>query len=162
MPVPKRLRTFCEHEPVNFFGHSLSRVHIGVRAKRGHSLIELRVGQTRQKGVGAQFRLANEAWPIWGYDFRDDLMVPRREAGGHKVRPDLIAGRQVGVEHGSYRRKKAWDHYVVFARTGAGANVTTDAHDPLAFSRCRRRIGQVVINLRHKHEIDTVVREWKL
>src|SRR5271154_6786069 len=51
MPVPKRLRTFCEHEPVNFFGHSLSRVHIGVRAKRGHSLIELRVGQTRQESA---------------------------------------------------------------------------------------------------------------
>src|SRR5580693_2684409 len=74
---------FFEHEPVNFFGHSLSWVDIGaMSAKRSHSLIELRVRQTRQEGVGAQCRLPNEAWPVRGYHFRDDLMVPRREAGG--------------------------------------------------------------------------------
>ena len=41
---------FFEHEPVNFFGHSLSWVDIGaMSAKRSHSLIELRVRQTRQE-----------------------------------------------------------------------------------------------------------------
>src|SRR5580693_3607597 len=55
------LRAFFEHEPVNFFGHSLSRVDIGaMSAKRSHSLIELRVRQTRQEGVGAQCRLPDE------------------------------------------------------------------------------------------------------
>ena len=48
-------------------------------AKRSHSLIELRVRQTRQEGVSPQCRLPNESWPVRGYDFRDDLMVPRRE-----------------------------------------------------------------------------------
>ena len=62
-------------------------------AKRSHSLIEFRVGQTRQEGVGAQCRFTNEAWPVRGYDFGDDLMVPQREAGGYEVLPDLIAGR---------------------------------------------------------------------
>jgi hypothetical protein len=41
---------FFEHEPVNFFGHSLSWVDIGaMSAKRSHSLIELRVRQMRQE-----------------------------------------------------------------------------------------------------------------
>src|SRR6266481_3592356 len=104
-----RRRTFGEHEPVNFFGHSLSRVDIGaMSAKRSHSLIELRVRQTRQEGVGAQCRLPNEAWPVWGYDLRDDFMVPRREAGRCKVRVDLVAGWEVGVEHGPQGREKVW------------------------------------------------------
>src|SRR5580704_19313265 len=68
------LCAFFEHEPVNFLGHSLSRVDIGaMSAKRSHSLIELRVRQTRQEGVGAQCRLPDEAWPVRGYDLRDNL-----------------------------------------------------------------------------------------
>jgi hypothetical protein len=122
------LCAFFEHEPVNFFGHSLSRVDIGaMSAKRSHSLVELRVRQTRQEGVGAQCRLPNKAWPVRGYDFRDDLMVPRREAGGRKVRPDLIAGWQVGVEHRPHHWKKVGHDDIVFARSGADANVTTGA-----------------------------------
>jgi len=86
-------------------------------------------------------------------------MVPRRDAGGRKVRPDLIAGWQVGVEHGPHRRKKVWHDDIVFARSGAEANVTTDAQNTPAFSRYRSRIGQVVIDLRHKHDIDIAVWE---
>jgi hypothetical protein len=154
---------FCEHEPVNFFGHSLSRVDIrAMSAKRSHSLIELCIRQPRQEGVGAQGRLPNEASPVRRYDFRDDLMVPRREASGRKVRPYLIAGWQVGVEHGPHRRKKVWHDDIVFARSGADANITADAQDTPAFSRYRSRIGQVVIDLRHKHEIDAAIRERKL
>ena len=68
------LCAFFEHEPVNFFGHSLSRVDIrAMSAKRSHSLVELRVRQTRQEGVGAQCRLPDEAWPVRGYDLRDNL-----------------------------------------------------------------------------------------
>src|SRR5580704_15028975 len=110
------LRAFFEHEPVNFFGHSLSRVAIGaMSAKRSHSLIELRVRQTRQEGVGAQCRLSIEAWPVRGYDLRDDFMVPRGEARGRKVRADLIAGWQVGIEHGPHRREEVWHDDIVFA-----------------------------------------------
>ena len=71
--------------------------------------------------------------------FRDDLMVPRREAGGRKVHLDLIAGRQVGVEHGPHRRKKAWHDDIVFARSGADANVATDAQNTPEFPRYRMR-----------------------
>jgi hypothetical protein len=131
-------------------------------AERSHSLIELGVRQTRQEGVGAQRPLLNEAWLVRGYDFRDDLMVPRREASGRKVRPDLIAGWQAGVEHRPHRREKVWHDDIVFARSGADANVTTDAQDTPAFSRYSSRSGQVVINLRHEHEIDAAMRERKL
>src|SRR5437762_13371440 len=131
-------------------------------AKRSHALIELRVRQTRQEGVGAQCRLPDEAWPVRGYDLRDDFMVARREAGRYKVRPDLVAGWQVGVEHGPHRREKVWHDDIVFARSGADANIPTRAQNTPAFSRYRSRIGQVVINLRHKHEIDVAVPERKL
>ena len=130
-------------------------------AKRSHSLIELRVRQTRQEGVGAQCRFPDEAWPVWGYDLRDDFMVPRREAGGCKVRADLVTGWEVGVEHGPHRREKVWHDDIVFARSCADANVTTGAQDTPAFSRYRSRIRQVMIDLRHKHEIDAAVRERK-
>ena len=53
-------------------------------AQRSHSLIELRVRQTRQERVGAQCRLPNKAWPVRGYYLGDDFTVPRREAGGCK------------------------------------------------------------------------------
>src|ERR1700730_18084996 len=97
-------------------------------AKRSHSLLELRVRQTREEGVGAQCRLSNEAWPVRGYDLRDDFMVPRRE---------------VGVEHGPHRREEVWHDDIVFARSGADAKVPTGAQDTPAFSRNRSRIGQV-------------------
>src|SRR5215471_9047343 len=87
------VRAFCEHKPVDFFRHSLIRIDIrAMSAKRSHSPFELRIRQTRQEGVGAQCRLSNEAWPVRGNDFRYDLIVPQREAGGRKVRPDLLAG----------------------------------------------------------------------
>src|SRR5260370_37377519 len=54
------------------------------------------------------------------------------------------------------------DDCMVFERSGANASVTSGAQDTPAFSRYRSRIGQVVINLRHKHEIDAAVRERKL
>jgi hypothetical protein len=57
---------------------------------------------------------------------------------------------------------KIWHHNIVFARSGAYANVTTNAQNAPAFSRHRGRIGQMVIDLPHKHEIDAAVREWKL
>ena len=84
-------------------------------AKRSHSLLELRVRQTRQEGVGAQCRLSDEAWPVRGYDLRDDFMVPRREAGGCKVRADFVAGWEVGVEHGPHRREEVWHDDIVWA-----------------------------------------------
>jgi hypothetical protein len=90
-------------------------------------------------------------------------MVPRREAGGSKVRADVVAGWEVvGVEHSLHRREKVGHNDIVFARSGADANVTTGAQDTPAFSRYRSRIGQVVIDLRHKHEVDATVRERKL
>ena len=131
-------------------------------AKRSHSLIELGVRQTRQEGVGAQRRLPNEAWPVRGYYLGDDFTVPRHEAGGCKVRADLVAGWEVGVEHGPHCREKVWHDDIVFARSGADANVTTGAQDTPAFSRYSSRSGQVVINLRHEHEIDAAMRERKL
>jgi hypothetical protein len=80
-----RLRAFYEHEPLNFFGYRPARVDIGeMSAKRRHSLIELRVGQARQEGIGTQCRFMDEAWPVRSDGFYDDLMVPRRKAGGDK------------------------------------------------------------------------------
>src|SRR4029077_11915721 len=110
-------------------------------AKRSHTLLELRVRQTRQEGVGAQCRLSNETWPVWGYDLRDDLMVPRREVGGRKVRGNLVARWEVGIEHVPHRREKVWHDDIVFARSRADANVTTGAQDAPAFSRYCSRIG---------------------
>jgi hypothetical protein len=55
-----------------------------------------------------------------------------------------------------------WHDDIVFARPGADANVTTGAQDTPAFSRYRGRIGQVVIDLRHEHEIAAALRERKL
>src|SRR5712671_1517058 len=127
-------------------------------AQRSHSLIELRVRQTRQERVGAQCRLPNKAWPVRGYYLGDDFTVSRREAGGCKVRADLVAGWEVGVEHGPHHRQKVWHDDIVFARSGADASVTTGAQDTPAFSRYRSRIGQVVIDLRHEHEIDGATR----
>jgi hypothetical protein len=75
-------------------------------AKRGHSLVELYVRQTRQEGIRAQRGLSNEAKPVRGDRFRDDLMMPQRKTGGLKVRPDLSPGWQVGVEHGPHCREK--------------------------------------------------------
>jgi hypothetical protein len=115
-----RLRAFYEHEPLNFFGYRPARVDIGeMSAKRRHSLIELRVGQARQEGIGTQCRFMDEAWPVRSDGFYDDLMVPRRKAGGDKIRDNVIARRQIGIEHGSYRRKKLWHDDIVFARPGA-------------------------------------------
>src|ERR1700751_350493 len=130
--------------------------------KRGHSLIKLRARQTRQKGVGAQCRLPYEALPVRGYWFRDDLMVQRPEAGGRKVRLDLITAREVGIKHSPHRREKLWRDDIIFARSSTNANVTTGAQETPTFSRDRQWIGQVVIDLRHKHEIDRALREWKL
>src|SRR5271169_5627762 len=89
-------------------------------------------------------------------------MVARREGGGDKVRLDLITGRQVGIEHGLYRRKKLWHDDIVFTRSGADANVTAHAQDAPAFLRHGNRVGKMMIDLRHENEIDTAVRERKL
>jgi hypothetical protein len=74
----------------------------------------------------------------------------------------LGAGRQLGIQHGPLSGKKAGHDDIVFPRSGPDADVTTNAQDTSAFSRHRSRIRQVVINLRHKHEIDATVRERKL
>jgi len=58
--------------------------------------------------------------------------------------------------------KEVWHDDIVFARSGADAYVTTDAQDTPAFSRYCSRIGQMMIDLRHKHEIDAAVHERKL
>jgi hypothetical protein len=92
-------------------------------AKRNQSLIERRVRQTGQEGVRAQCRLPNKAWPVRGYGFCDDLMVPRREAGGGKVRLDLIAGRQVRRRAWPASPEKAWHDDIVFAGSGVGASL---------------------------------------
>jgi hypothetical protein len=125
-----------------FRGYCFIRITIGVMsAKRSHSPIEF------QKGVGAQCRFPNEARPVRGDDFLYDRMVHRHEAGARKMRPDLIGGRQVGVEHGTNRGEKVRRDDIVFAGPRADANVTTDPHDTPAFSRHCKWIRQMVIDL---------------
>jgi hypothetical protein len=97
----------------------------------------------KSRACEALLRLPHRGLPI-----PSDRELPRQLRGGiQDHRPDLIAGWQIGVEHGPDRWKKVWHDDIVFARSGADANVTTDTQDAPAFSRYRGRIGQVVIDL---------------
>ena len=86
-------------------------------AKRSHSPIEFRIRKTRQEGVGAQCRLPNEARPVRGDDFLDDLMVHRHEADGRKVRPDLPGLTLVFLLYQKGREDRAIDDFTLKGKT---------------------------------------------
>src|SRR5262245_925661 len=89
-------------------------------------------------------------------------MVLSGEAGSNEVRTDVLAGRQIGIEHGAYRRKEVPNDDVVFTGGRADTNVTTVAQDAPAFLRHGNRVRKMMIDLRHEYEIDTAIRQRKL
>jgi hypothetical protein len=75
------LSGFREYPPINLLSHGIVWINLSdVRAQRGHSVIEFRVGQARQEGVSAKGGLSYEFRPVRGHTFRDDRVVLGDEA----------------------------------------------------------------------------------
>src|SRR5262249_49426999 len=71
-------------------------------------------------------------------------MVLSDEADSNEVRTNVRAGRQIGVKHGAYRRKKVPNDDVVFTGGGADTNVTAAAQDAPAFLRYGNRVRKMM------------------
>src|SRR5262249_22747547 len=81
------LSGFREYPPINLLSHGIVSTNLsGMRAQRGHSLIEFAVGQARQEGVGAKGGLSYEFRPVRGHSFPDDRMVLGEKASSDEGR----------------------------------------------------------------------------
>src|SRR5262249_17844541 len=149
------LSGFREYPPINLLSHGIVWTNLsGMRPQRVHSAIEFRVGQARQEGVGAKGGLSYEFRPVRGHSFPDDRMVLGDKASSDEGRADVIARRQIRIEHGANGRKEARNDDIVFTRGSLHAKIASGTQNPPALARRGNRLGKVMIDLRHEYEID--------
>src|SRR6516164_375726 len=88
-------------------------------------------------------------------------MDDRRKAAHRKDGPDVPPRGKVGIDQRPQRREEMSMRKIRLSRAVADANVTTPAQYAMAFPSHGGRVGKMMIDHRHEHEIGAVIRERK-
>src|SRR5262245_47866752 len=87
-----------EHEQTHMFDDGTARVPGRVCAQRRDTRRELRVRQSREKGIRAQCQLVREVLPTCREWVLDNLVGLKTEAGTLKQGEHFVAGWQLGFD----------------------------------------------------------------